>query len=118
VPAEIAEQAWPIETPDGFPRAQNRSAQSVVSPVTLGEELVHQIVWRVLHHLDLFLDHLGLFVDMLVAQQRILDQVSQHVEGAGQVFVQHFDGEAGALLGGEGVQVAADGIRRARDFFG
>ena len=46
------------------------------------------------------------------------NQVGEHVEGDGQVFVQHLGIEADHLFGGEGVEQAADGIHLAGNLLG
>jgi hypothetical protein len=46
------------------------------------------------------------------------DQVSDHVEGDGQMLVEDLGVEADLFLGGEGVEHAADGIHFAGDGFG
>ena len=46
------------------------------------------------------------------------DEVGENIERDRNMFVEHFDVEADAFLGGEGVHVAADGIDLAGDLFG
>ena len=48
--------------------------------------------------------------DVLLAKQRIQHQVRQHIEGEGQMLVEHLGVEANQFLAGESVQTAADGI--------
>ena len=77
-----------------------------------------QVIRAVRLHLDLFQNHALFLLDVLFAEQRVQHQVRQDVEGQREVLVQHLGVEAHQFLGGEGVQVAADGIHRARDVFG
>ena len=99
-------------------RAQNRLAQRVVFPEIGREDLVDQVVGAVRLHLDLFQDDALFLLDILVAEQRVQHQVGQHVESLRQVLVQHLGVETDQFLGGEGVQIAADRIHRARDILG
>ena len=50
-----------------------------------------------------------------VADQRGGDHVAEHVDRQRQVVVEHPRVEAGVLLGGEGVELAADRVERDRD---
>ena len=109
--AEIAREALAVEAADGLSRAQDRPPQGMAAPVALREDLVHQVVGRVLHHLDLFPDHLGLLRNVFRLEQRVLHQVRQDVEGPRQVLVQDLDGEARVFFGRESVKVAANRIR-------
>ena len=52
--AEVLTQDIRVERVHRFRRAQNRSAERVVFPEALREQLVDQIVGRVLDHFDLF----------------------------------------------------------------
>ena len=79
---------------------------------------MHQVIRAVRLHLDLFQDDALFLLDVLFAEQRMEHQVGQNVEGQREVLVEHLGVEADQFLGGEGVQVAADGIHRAGDIFG
>ena len=87
-------------------------------PEVRRKDLVDQIVRAVRLHLDLFEDDALFLFDVLVAKHRMEHQVREHVDGERQVLVENFGVEAHQFLGGEGIQVAADGIDRARDIFG
>ena len=84
----------------------------------LREELVHEIVGRVLDHLDLFEDHLLLAPDLFLDKRRTHDDVREQLDGERQVLVEHFDVVARVLLRGERVELAANRIDRLRDVFG
>ena len=90
----------------------------MVAPEAFREDLVDEIVRRVLDHLDLFEDDLLLVLDVVFREQRIADQVGQDVDRQRQVLVEHLQVIAGVFLGGEGVDLAADRIHLLRDFFG
>src|SRR5436190_1296888 len=55
---------------------------------------------------------------VLRADERIFDEVGEDFESAGHVLVERLDGKAGELLGGEGVEMPADGVRRTGDILG
>ena len=87
----------------------------------LGEQLVHQVVGRVLDHLDLFDDYLFLALDVFPVKRRVEHDIGKNIDGTRQVFVEHLDVVAGTLLGRERIQQAAhridllgDALRRPR----
>ena len=81
----------------------------------LREELVHEIVGRVLDHLDLFEDDLLLAPDFFVDERRPHDDVGEQVDGERQVLVEHLDVVARVLLRRERVQLTADRVDRLGD---
>ncbi len=85
------------------------------APEALREQLVDQIVGRVLDHLDLFEDHLLLALDIGRRKRGVEHQIGQHVDRLGQVLVEDLDVVARVLLGGEGVQVAAQAVHFLRN---
>ena len=90
----------------------------MVLPEALREQLVDEIVGRVLDHLDLFEDDLLLALDVVRAECRIPDDVGEDVDGQRQMLVEHLDVVAGVFLRGERVELAADRIDLLRDVFG
>ena len=58
MPAEVTKQDLAVEATHGLACTQDRPAQGVVAPITLSEDLVHQVVRGILHHLDFFADYL------------------------------------------------------------
>src|SRR5438132_42672 len=46
------------------------------------------------------------------------EEFVQHIEGDGQVLVEHYAAETDAFLRGKGIKVATDRIHRARDLLG
>ena len=116
--AKILLQGVAIEGVDAGGGAENRTAERMAAPEAFGENLVDQIVGRVLDHLDLFEDDLLFFLDVVVSQQRIADQVGEDLHGEREVLVQHLQVVAGVFLGGEGVDLATDRIHLLSYFFG
>ena len=100
-----------------FPRPENRPPQRMVGPESLREELVDEVVRRVLHHLDLFDDNFLFALDVFRAERRVHHDVGEDVDGEREVFVEDFDVVARVFLGGEGVELAADRVDRLRDVF-
>ena len=66
---------------DRVARAENRPAERVILPETLREDLVDQIVGRVLHHLDFLDDDLLLPLHVVGIERRVEDDVGEDVEG-------------------------------------
>ena len=90
----------------------------MVLPEALREELVDEVVRRVLDHLDLFEDDLLLALDVVGAERRVADDVGEDVDGQRQVLVEHLDVVARVFLGRERVELAADGIDRLSNVLG
>ena len=90
----------------------------MICPEVLGEQLVDEIVRRVLDHLDLFEDDLLLALDVVCAERRTHDDVGEDVDGERQMLVEHLDVVARVFLRGERVHLAADRIDRLRDVLG
>src|SRR5271167_3625919 len=83
----------------------------------LGEDFVDEIIGIIFVHFDLFHDDAAFAGDVGGIEDWVQNQVAQNIECGGNMFVEHFDVEADAFLGGEGVHIAADGVDLARDFF-
>ena len=77
-----------------------------------------EVIGIVLVHLDFFEDDAALLCDISGIEHWMQDEIGQHVHGNRKVFIQHFNVETNAFLGGEGVHVAADRIDLASDGFG
>ena len=97
---------------DRVDRAEDRAAERVIGPQRLGEEVVHEVLGRVLVHVDLLEDHLPLGVEVRRTDHRVLQHVREVIDRQLQVAVEHARVVARVLLGGERVQVAADGVER------
>ncbi len=91
----------------------------MVFPEVLGEDFVDEVVGIVLVHLDLFQNDAALAGDVgLVSKTGFSTRSLSTSMRDGQVLIEHLHVEADALLGGEGVEVAADGIDLPGDVFG
>jgi hypothetical protein len=84
---EIVLQRLLVERVDALRRSENRTAERMIAPEPFREDLVDQIVGRVLDHLDLFEDHLLLALDVFVGEERIADQIGEDVDRERQMFV-------------------------------
>jgi hypothetical protein len=87
-------------------------------PQIFCEQLMDQVVGRVLDHLDLFKDNLLLSTDVVTAERRVHDDVSEDLDGERQMLVQHFEVVARILLRRKGVHLPANGIDGLSDVFG
>ena len=67
---------------------------------------------------DLLQDDPPLGLHRRLGEGGVVDHVTEDVRGLGQVLVQHPGREAGALLGGEGIHLAADGVGLPGDVLG
>ena len=90
----------------------------MIFPEVLGEDFVDEVVGIVFVHFDFFEDHAPLAGDVLGGERGMQDEVGENFERDRNVFVEHFDVEADAFFGGEGVHVAADGVDLAGDLLG
>jgi len=101
---------------DGLDGPGDRTSERGVLPEGLGrEQVVHHVVGVVVVHRDLVEDDVALGVDVLGGDQGVGDHVAEHVHRQVQVHVEDPCVEAGVLLGGEGVELAADGVQGHRD---
>ena len=103
---------------DALHRPQDGPAEWVVGPQRLVQQVVDQVVGRVLVHVDLFQDHLALGLEVRSADHRVLEHVGEVVDGHGEVAVPHPGVEARVLLGGERVDVAAHRVEGLGDVAG
>jgi hypothetical protein len=115
---EVAFENVVVEGGDALGRAEDRAPERVAVPVRLREDLVHEIVRRVLDHLDLFEDDLLLAGDVLRRKDRVRHQIGEHVHGERQVLVEHLDVIPRIFLRGERVELAADRVHLLRDVLG
>ena len=80
----------------------------MVQPEMAGEDFVHEIVGRVLDHLDLFEDDALLFGDIHRRQRRVQNHVREQVHRDRQVLVEHANVVRGVFLRGKRVELSAD----------
>src|SRR5579864_2074517 len=90
----------------------------MILPEVLGEDFMDEVVRVVLIHFDFFKNHSPFAANVLNIENRIQHQVAEHVECYGKMLVEHLDVEADALLGGEGIHIAPDGVHLAGDLLG
>ncbi len=115
---EVAEDGLPAQALDSLAGSEDGAAQRVAGPEAFGEQVVDQVVRRVLHHLDLLEDHRLLLLDVLRPEERVAQDVGEEVDRQRQVLVEHVDEEARVLLRGEGVHLAAHRVHRPGDLLG
>lgn len=84
---------------DRLPGAEHRPAERVVVQDRLTEDVVHELVGRVLVHVDLLEHHVALRLDLVGAQRWVLGDVGEDVEAEVEVVVEHTDVEDRLLLG-------------------
>ena len=113
--AEVVAQPGLVERRHRGRRPQNRPPERMLRPELLREDLVHQIVRRVLDHLDLFEDDVLLAEDVGRRKRGPQHHVPQQIGRERQVLVEHLDVVAGVFLGRERVELAADRIDLLRD---
>ena len=118
---EVVAKRRGVQRSDRLGGAENRASERMIRPEVGREHLVHEVVRRVLDHLDLFEDNVLLAADLLVGEGRIQQQVAQQIDGPREMLVKHLDVVAGVLLRGERIELPADrvdllcdGLRGAR----
>ena len=93
---------------DRLGRPEHRTAERVVGEDRLREQVVEQLVGRVVAHVDLFEDHLALGVHLLGVDGRRPDDVGEDVERELEPVVGDPHVERGVLVARERVHLAAD----------
>src|SRR5260370_19327736 len=83
----------------------------------LGKLLVHQLVGIVLIHLDLFQNYSPFASYVLGIENWMENQIAENLKRDGNMFVEDFDVETDAFLGGEGIHVTADRIHFPGNLF-
>jgi hypothetical protein len=76
---------------------------------------VHDVLGRVLVHVDLLEDHLALRVQIRRSDHAVLQHVGEMLHGHRQVAIQHAGVEARVLLRRERVEVTAHGVEALGD---
>ena len=92
---------------------QHGASQRVVPENRLREEVVDQLLRRVLDHRDLLEDDLALGVE--VDELRREDQVGHHVERFLDMLVQHACVDDGVVACGRRIELAAEAVEDLRD---
>ena len=108
----------PVEGLDALPRAEDRPADRLVRPGGRGEEIEHQVVWRVVDRSDFLDDDILLALELLRIERAFGEKVANDVEREIGVARQNAGEIACPLDAGLCVQVAADVLDRLGDFAG
>ena len=90
----------------------------MIGPEAFGEQLMDEVVRRILDHLDLFDDHLLLALDIIRTQRRTHHDVGQHVDGQRKMFVKHLQVVTRVFLGGKRVHLPTDRVDRLGNVLG
>ena len=105
-PPPVIQHLFPGKRLHGIGSAQNGPGDRLVSEMGQHQHFVHQILRRVLRHIDLF-QHDALFLfHFHRVEHRPHRQVADDVQGQAHVFVHHLGVKTGAFLGGKGVQLS------------
>ena len=103
----------PADRRDDLRRPDHRASKSVLTEDRLGEEVVHELLRRVLVHRDLLEHDFTLLVE--IRERRREDHVAHDVEGRLDVRVRNPRVHNGVLAGGGGVQLGTHGVERLGD---
>ena len=103
----------PADVRDHLARADHGPPERRVAEDGLGEEVVHQLLRRVLVHCDLLEYDLPLGVEL--RERRREDHVRHHVDRGVDVRVRHSSVEHRVLARRGRVQLAAEPVERLRD---
>ena len=98
---------------DHVARPDHRPAERVRAEHRLGEEVVHELLRRVLVHRDLLEDDLALGVDVVEARRE--HHVAHHVDRGLEVLVRHARVDDRVLARGRSVQLAAEPVEDLGD---
>ena len=90
----------------------------MVGPDLRREEVVDDVVGRVLDHLDLLQHDRLLALQLLGIEQGSKKNIGQEVNSEWKVFIQDLDVEAGVFFGREGVHLTAHRVHLAGDGLG
>src|SRR2546428_11276744 len=115
---EMAERRLAIIAGHRLAGSQDRAAERVPLPNLRGEEIVDDVVGRVLYHLDLLEDHRLLTLELVGVEERVEQNIRQQIDRERQGLGEYPDVEAGGLLGRKSVHMAADSEHRAGCRFG
>jgi hypothetical protein len=83
-----------------------------------GEQVVDEIVRRILHHLDLLQHHTLLPLQLIGVEARVQQDVGEEVHGQREMLVQDLHVEARVLLGGEGIHLPPHRIHGSGNLLG
>jgi hypothetical protein len=106
----VLEDLRALEARDRLLGAEDGAAERVIGPERGYENLVHEIVRRVLDHPDFLEDHAALHLHVFSGEARRGDDVGQQIERGRHLLVEHVRVERGVLLAGERVDVASEDV--------
>ena len=115
--AEAFLQSFFVEFFDGIGSAENGAAKRMIGPEATGKKFVEQVFGIVQIHLDFFEDDLAFFLDVFGVEFGAKDEISENVEGDGEMLVENFGVEADLFFGSESVEHAADRVHFTSDAF-
>ena len=111
--AVVRGERAPADARDHVARADHRPPERRVAEDGLGEEVVHELLRRVLVHRDLLEDDLALGVEL--RERRREDHVRHHVDRRLEVRVRHARVQHRVLARRRRVELAAEPVERLRD---
>ena len=115
VRAHVAAQIFRRDADDGIVEPDRRIAEIRAVPHRLQEEIVDQLVGRILVHFDLFENDFLLFRQFLRSNAECRNMSAEDVHRERDVPVDHLSVVTRRLFVGEGVEVSADTVHRFGD---
>ena len=91
-------------------RAEDGLAGTLLAELGKLQQVMDQILRRVLVHGDLLQDNAALLFQLRLIHRGVDHQVGEDVHRQFEVLVNHLGVEAGAVAAGEGVELTADGV--------
>ena len=112
---EISDEIRPAHRVEGLGRADDRAAEGMRRELRRVQQVMHVFRRLVAVHRELLFDDVAFLGDLRRREGGAEEHVQQHVEQLRHARRLRAAVEAGMLLVGEGVQVAADALHRLRD---
>ena len=85
-------------------------------PEILQIYIQNQLLWGILHHVDLFKDDVPLTLHFAERERRMQHDIRHQVESKWKVFIQDLGIKSDILFLRKGIQYTAHGINRFSDF--
>ena len=101
---------------NGFPRAQNRTPERMITPKGLTEEIVHQIVGGILHHTDFLEDNATFLFNLIEVKYGGLERIGKKVDGQGEMPGQNLSVKTTVFPAGEGVKHSTNRVNLPGNF--